>query len=193
MLSQHTAPAPSCTQNAPKIADKAVTIMTKKLVTVDEVFARLDATKIAMQTREPLRRSLERVIESVAISHAHDGDKIHSRADQSPWAMGLDLACNTLTPVTGSELHARPIHQPTGMPVTVWESLPLLARSELVERAAELAEPYVAGLVGKLRQQIHELMDLHALATEKVKASLRTAAEAPRDDFPTRSSRVSRS
>ena len=80
--------------NAAKIADKAVTIMTTQLISVDEVFAKLDPKTIAELSRDSLRAALERVVEKVAVQHCHD----------------------------------------------VWESLPLLARAELVDKAAELAE-----------------------------------------------------
>jgi uncharacterized membrane protein YheB (UPF0754 family) len=96
--------------------------MTTRLVTVDEVFARLDAKKLAEHMREPLRKALERVIERVAVAHAPD----------------------------------------------VWESLPLLARAELVDHAAEIAEPHIGAIVETLREHVHELLDLHALATEKL-------------------------
>ena len=108
--------------NAAKIAEKAVTIMTKQLVTVDEVFAKLDAKILARTMRVPLRQALERVVEEVAVAHCHD----------------------------------------------VWESLPLLARAELVDKAVEVAEPYVGDIVDTLRERVHEVLDLHALATEKL-------------------------
>jgi uncharacterized membrane protein YheB (UPF0754 family) len=106
--------------NAEKIAEKAVSIMTKRLLSIDEVFSRLEAERIAHLLREPLIKALERVIESVAVSHAHD----------------------------------------------VWESLPLLARHELVHKASEIAEPLVCELVTELRASIHDVLDLHGLAVE---------------------------
>ena len=108
--------------NAAKIADKAVTIMTTQLISVDEVFAKLDPKTIAELTRDSLRAALERVVEKVAVQHCHD----------------------------------------------VWESLPLLARAELVDKAAELAEPSIAKLVETLRERVHEVLDLKAMATEKL-------------------------
>ena len=47
--------------NCEKIAEKAVTIITTRLVTVEEVFARLDKKKIVELTREPLLKTMERV------------------------------------------------------------------------------------------------------------------------------------
>ena len=110
--------------NAAKIADKAVTIITTQLVTVDEIFARLDPPRIAEHMRKPLRRALVRVLEEVAVAHCHD----------------------------------------------VWEALPLLARAELADKAAEVAEPYIGQMVETLREHIHEVLDLHTLATEKLLA-----------------------
>lgn len=108
--------------NAAKIAEKAVTIMTQQLVTVDEVFCRLDSKVLARTMREPLRNALERVVEQVAIAHCHD----------------------------------------------VWESLPLLARAELVDKAVDVSEPYISDIVDTLRERVHDVLDLHALATEKL-------------------------
>ena len=108
--------------NAAKIAEKAVTIITTRLLSVDEVFSRLDATRIAQLTRKPLAAALERVLERVAVNYAHD----------------------------------------------VWESLPLLARHELVEKACDLAEPAIGAMVDDLRRSVHEVLDLHELAVQKL-------------------------
>ena len=58
--------------NAAKIAEKAVSIITTRLVTIDEVFARLDARKIAALTRQPIRKALADVIPKVAAVYAPD-------------------------------------------------------------------------------------------------------------------------
>lgn len=56
--------------NAVKIAEKAVTIITTRLVTVAEVFARLEKDRIVELMREPLLKSMERVLDRVAGEHA---------------------------------------------------------------------------------------------------------------------------
>ena len=58
--------------NAPKIADKAVRIITERLVTVKEVFSRLEKERLIEIMREPLLRSMERVLDKVAGAHAPD-------------------------------------------------------------------------------------------------------------------------
>ena len=108
--------------NAAKIAEKAVTIITTQLITVDEIFSRIDAHKLAQLTRKPLRKALDRVLEQVAVEHFPD----------------------------------------------VWESLPLLARAELADKAAETAEPYICDMVETLHDRVHEVLDLHALSVEKL-------------------------
>lgn len=56
--------------NAAKIAHKTVTLMTEKLFTVQEVFARVDRNRILDLTREPLISSLERILDKVGSTHA---------------------------------------------------------------------------------------------------------------------------
>jgi uncharacterized membrane protein YheB (UPF0754 family) len=108
--------------NAAKIAQKQVTIMTTRLIKVEEIFARLDAKHVSQIMREPLFKSLERVLESVAVAHAHD----------------------------------------------FWQSLPLFAREELVHKAVDLSEPATMAIFEDLRVQVHDVLDLHALAIEKL-------------------------
>lgn len=107
---------------AEKIARKMVTIITTRLVSVDDVFGRLDPAEIASLTRPALTKALDRVIERVAVDHAHD----------------------------------------------VWEALPLFARHELVEKASEQAEPYIAAMVGDLRAELSDILDLHQLSVDKL-------------------------
>ena len=108
--------------NAAKIAEKAVSIITTRLVTIDEVFARLDARKIAALTREPIRKALADVIPKVAAVYAPD----------------------------------------------IWESMPLVAREELIEKASDASEPYIRDIVDELRGSIDDILDLHGLAVEKL-------------------------
>ena len=58
--------------NGVKIAQKAVTIITTRLVTVAEVFSRLEKARLIELMREPLLKSMERVLDRVAGEHAPD-------------------------------------------------------------------------------------------------------------------------
>ena len=107
--------------NAAKIAAKQVTIMTTRLIKVEDI-ARLDAKRVSQLMRAPLTKSLERILERVAVDHAHD----------------------------------------------VWQSLPLFAREELVQKAVDLAEPATIAIFEDLRLHVHDVLDLHALAVGKL-------------------------
>ena len=58
--------------NGVKIAQKAVTIITTRLVSVAEVFSRLEKARLIELMREPLLKSMERVLDRVAGEHAPD-------------------------------------------------------------------------------------------------------------------------
>lgn len=58
--------------NSVKIANKAVTIITSRLINVQEVFGRLDKTQLIELMRDPLLKSMERVLDRVAGTHFPD-------------------------------------------------------------------------------------------------------------------------
>jgi len=119
--------------NAVKIAEKAVTIITTRLVTVAEVFAQLDRDRIVELTRAPLLKSIERILDRVAGDHAPDVWESMSLSARHELAL---KACEEAEPYIGA------IFDELRADVSLYLDLHALAVEKLTEDKALMNEVF---------------------------------------------------
>lgn len=119
--------------NGVKIAEKAVTIITTRLVTVAEVFGQLDRDRIVEITRAPLLKSIERVLDRVAGDHAPDVWESMSLSARHEFAL---KACEEAEPYIGA------IFDELRADVSLYLDLHALAVEKLTEDKALMNEVF---------------------------------------------------
>ncbi|KAL3893437.1 MAG: hypothetical protein SGPRY_014236, partial [Prymnesium sp.] len=105
-----------------KMARKACRLITTKLLTVQDVFEKLEPAEVVRCLKPVLGHSVSKVLTKVALTHAPD----------------------------------------------LWESLPLTARREIVDKIMETAPRYIEAIMFEMKDSITEMLDLEEVVVEKL-------------------------
>jgi uncharacterized membrane protein YheB (UPF0754 family) len=101
-------------RKAAKMAGIACDTMTQKLISVDEIFQRLDPDRVAQEIERPILAMIDDIVNEVMSEH-----------------------------------------QPT-----LWESLPLMVRDQIIRRIQAEAPVVVAEIIGEVRVDVRDMFDL---------------------------------